>query len=372
MFGLKNTRKAGPIGLNISSSSIRMIQLTHNGGAIDIVAADETHFDPTVIDDPQQRKDFTIAAIKKMFARSGFIGTDVVSSLSNDILKVKSFRLDSIDDEQIENSVRQEVEECFSLDADSAEIRYMVAGNAYQGDEIKNEVIIFAADSQIVKEHLSMLEKAALTPVSVDSIPCALFRSFQKALRRQEDSDLVSVFVDVGNNFTTVIIGKGQQITFIKQIPIAGKQLNAKVAADLDMTTQEAAVLRSRLRSNADDTLDPDTRQAVIDAMRDVIEELAKEVSLCFQYYAVTFRGERPEQAIFTGDQAYESTLLNALKRHLGIEMKVAEPLRGFDLSKAKLISREHPAMSEWAVAVGLSIKGWDVPDDESRNHERD
>ncbi|KKK78347.1 hypothetical protein LCGC14_2844500, partial [marine sediment metagenome] len=71
-------------------------------------------------------------------------------------------------------------------------------------------------------------------------------------------------------------------------------------------------------------------------------------------------------------DQAYESTLLNALKRHLGIEMKVAEPLRGFDLSKAKLISREHPAMSEWAVAVGLSIKGWDVPDDESRNHERD
>lgn len=372
MFGLKNTRKAGPIGLDISSSSIRMIQLTHNGGAIDIVAADEVHFDPSIGDDQQQKKEFTIGAIKKMFARSGFIGTDVVSSLSNDILKVKSLRVDSTDDEQIEKSVRQEVEACFALNADSAEIRYTVAGNAYQGDEIKNEVVIFAADSEVVEEHLSLLERASLTPVSVDPIPCALFRSFQKSLRRQEDSDLVSVFVDVGTSFTTVIIGKGQQITFIKQIPIAGKQLNAKVGVDLDITVQEAAVLRSRLRSNADDTLDPDTRQAVIDAMRDVIEDLAKEVSLCFQYYAVTFRGERPGQAIFTGDQAYESTLLNALKRHLGIEMKIAEPLRGFDLSKAKLISREHPAMSEWAVAVGLSIKGWNVPEDESRNHERD
>ena len=371
MFGLKNTKRAGPIGLDISNSSIRMIQLTHNGQGIDIVAADETHFDPAIDDDQQQKKDFTIAAIKKMFARSGFIGTDVVSSLSNDMLKVKSLRLDSTDDEEIENSVRQEVEECFALNADSAEIRYTVAGNAYQGDEIKNEVIIFAADSEVVKEHLCLLEKAALTPVSVDPIPCALFRSFQKALRRQEDSDLVSVFVDVGASFTTVIIGKGQQIAFIKQIPIAGKQLNAKVAADLNITTQEATVLRSKLRNN-NDTFDPEMRQAVIDAMRDIIEELAKEVSLCFQYYAVTFRGERPGQAIFTGDQAYESTLLNALKRQLGIEMKIAEPLRGFDLSKAKLISREHPAMSEWAVAVGLSIKGWDVPDDESRNHERD
>jgi hypothetical protein len=32
-----------------------------------------------------------------------------------------------------------------------------------------------------------------------------------------------------------------------------------------------------------------------------VAEELAKEISLCFRYYTVTFRGKRVEKAIFTG-----------------------------------------------------------------------
>ena len=358
------TKNTGPIGLDISSTSIRMIQLAQSGQEIEVVAADETHFDPAIIDDVQKQKDFTIHAIKKMVANGNFVGTDVISSLSNDTLKVKSLRLDTDDTEQIESTLRQEVASRFALNADSAEIRYIIAGDAYQGDEIKNEIIIFAADNETIKEHLDILEKAALTPVSIDPVPCALFRSFQRALRRQEDRNLVSVFVDVGSNYTTVIIGKGQQIAFIKQIPIAGSHLNRKVAADLGISEQEAAVLRDKMKSSSDDSLDAQARQTVIDAMRDVIEELAKEVSLCFKYYAVTFRGQRPDQAVFTGAEAYETTLLNSLRRHLGIEIKVAEPLRGFNLTGASLISREHPAMCEWATAVGLSVKGWDLPDE--------
>jgi type IV pilus assembly protein PilM len=366
MFKMIKTKNTGPIGLDISSTSIRMIQLAQSGQEIEVIAADETHFDPAVINDVQKRKDFTINAIKKMVANGNFVGTDVISSLSNDTLKVKSLRLDTNDAKQIEATLRKEVANRFSLNADSAEVRYIIAGDAYQGDEIKNEIIIFAADNETIRDHIDILEKAALTPLSIDPVPCALFRSFQRALRRQADKDIVSVFVDVGSNHTTVIIGKGQQIAFIKQIPIAGNHLNRKVAEDIGITEQEAAVIRTKMKSPTDDTLDAQARQTVIDAMRDVIEELAKEVSLCFKYYAVTFRGQRPDQAVFTGAEAYETTLLNSLKRHLGIEIKVAEPLRGFNLTGASLISREHPAMCEWATAVGLSIKGWELPDEVS------
>jgi type IV pilus assembly protein PilM len=191
-------------------------------------------------------------------------------------------------------------------------------------------------------------------------------------LRRQEDQELVSVLVDVGSLYTTVIIGRGQEIIFVKQIPIAGEQLNSEVAAKLGVDISEAIQLRSKLKSNNADSIDPVTRQAVIDAMSKAIEELAKEISLCFRYYAVTFRGQRPTEVVFAGGEADETTLLHALKRHLGVEITIARPFRGFDLSCANFKRRGNKEMSEWAVAVGLSMKGMDMLVSGGANHERD
>ncbi|MHC4925942.1 MAG: pilus assembly protein PilM, partial [Planctomycetota bacterium] len=95
--------------------------------------------------------------------------------------------------------------------------------------------------------HIELLEQANLTPVSIDTVPCALFRSFQATLRRREDRELVSVFVDLGARYTTVVIGKGQEIVFVKQIPIAGDQLNEQVAAGLGISLEEAVQLRLRM-----------------------------------------------------------------------------------------------------------------------------
>ncbi len=373
MFDLIN-KKTGPIGLDIGPNSIKMIQLGYSSDKIRVIASDEARFGPALDADAdgQAKREFAVSAIREMLSRTDFRGTNVVSCLSNDYLKIRSLRLDSSDTEHIDQLVLEEVAERFDFDSETDEIRYIVAGNVYQGDEIKNEVILFAVDKETIEGHIETLEESGLNPVGIDTIPCALFRCFQRSLRRQEDQHLVSVFVDVASHFTTVIIGRGRQIIFVKQIPLAGKQLNMAVASRLGMSVGEAAILRSKLGdSAAEEGIVPATKQAVIDAMSRVIEQLAKEVSLCFNYYAVTFRGKQLQEAFFTGGEAYEAALLNALKRHVGVEIKIAQPLRGFDMSMANFNSHEHCAMSEWAVAVGLSIKGWDLPDQVGENYER-
>ncbi len=54
---------------------------------------------------------------------------------------------------------------------------------------------------------------------------------------------------------------------------------------------------------------------------------------------------------------------MDALRRHLDVKIRIAEPLRGFDLSHAKFNRRRNPQMCEWAVAVGLGLKGWEIPE---------
>ena len=373
-------RSQQPIGLDIGHNSIKMIQLSINEGHISVIAADETRFDAGINNDQQTGNDFIVSSMKRMIANGGFLGRNVVTCLPSDKLKITSLRLAEADNYSIEQALRREVAHRFGLDPEKDSMDYMVAGSVRQGDEIKNELILFATDSETIKDHIATLEQADLRPVAIDTIPCALFRSFERSLRRQEDRDRTAVFVDVGSRFTTVVFGREGEISFIKQIQIGGQKFTKEIAAKLGISNAEAEMLQEALRVDpgllslkADigeqapaeswHNIDMSTRQVMVDAVSAVANDLVKEISLCLRYYTVTFRGKRVERAVFAGGGAYEDILLNILKRKLAVEIELAQPLRGFDLSngriKVNFDSDRRGLFCEWAVAVGLALKGW-------------
>jgi type IV pilus assembly protein PilM len=175
-----------------------------------------------------------------------------------------------------------------------------------------------------------------------------------------------------------VVFGRRGEINFIKQIPIGMLKFNEQIASKLGIGVNEAETLRNKLRPQtrfttvpeeaetdaAEDTpnhaaFDLGTRQIVTDAIDSTAEELAKEISLCFRYYTVTFRGKRIEKAIFAGGGAYENILLNVLRRQLTVEIEIAQPMRGFDIATVHLDCDRRSPLCEWAVAVGLGLKGY-------------
>lgn len=360
MFEFVFNQKIRPIGLDVGHTMIKMIQLSRQGESWRVDAAEEADLDPKLEPGSDDWRTAVIDTLRRCLHHGGFHGRQVVSCLPGDVLKIKSLRLDTADPDQIEEIICSDVAPRFELDAASDEIRYTVAGAVYQGEEIKNEVIFFGIDRARLAEHIDMLEQAGLEPIGIETVPGALFRSFQATLRRREDQDVVSVFVDLGSKFTTVIIGRGQEMAFIKQIPLAGRQFSEQVASRLGISLEEAIQLRTRLHGTDAESIDPDTIRAVNDAMSGTVEELAHEISLCFKYYAVTFRGRRPSEAVFAGGEAYEPSLMEALKRHLGVEIRIAEPLRGFDLTRAGFDRRRNPQLCEWTIAVGLALKGFE------------
>ena len=379
------TRGQRPIALDIGHNSIKMIQLAINGGHTSVLAADKARIDPRINGDAQERRSFVISKIKQMLTEGNFRGKKVISCLPSDRLKITSLRLAETESDKIGQTLRKEVAQRFGLNPDEDAINYVLVGDVHQGDEIKSELILFAADNESIKEHIELLEETGLRPVGIDMVPCALFRSYERSLQRQEDKERTAVFVDVGGRFTTVVFGHGREISFVKQISIGGENFNQEIAAKLGVSINEAEMLRGKLRmertanaekglwpsgqssavndSLADNTalgtLDASTRQVMVDAISAVAEQLAREISLCFRYYTVTFRGKRVERAVFSGGEAYEKILLNVLKRQLAVEIELAQPLKGFDMMNLNFDSDRRGLLCEWAVAVGLSLKGW-------------
>ena len=373
------TRDIRPIGLDIGHHSIKMIQLAVYGEQITVLAAEEARIEPTNGDE-QERNNYIVSAIKDMLARGNFHGKNVVSCLPSGDLKITSLRLTEAEGEKTEHLLRREIVQRFGLDPDKDAMDYIIAGNVRQGDEIKNELILFATNNEIVKSHIEILETAGLRPIAIDTIPCALFRSFERSLRRQEDREYAVIFIDVGSCYTTVVFGRGGEICFVKQIKIGAGNFNREVASKLNISNNEAEILRGQLQAeygpampkqhpatqeSAESTqkIDASTRQVMIDGISKIADELAKEVSLCLRYYTVTFRGRRVERAVLTGGGGYEKILLDVLRRQLTVGIEVAQPLKGFDLSKERanlnFYGDRRGLLCEWAVAVGLSLKGW-------------
>lgn len=391
-WGFK-TRGLRPIGLDIGHNSIKMIQLAINGEQICVLAADEIRLDAAAKEDEQARRDFAVSAMKQMLERGNFQGRNVVSCIPSGKLRITSLRLAESQEDGIEQALRKEVVQRFGLDPDKDAMDYVVAGSVRQGNDVKNELILLATDNETIKSHIETIELAGLKPVAIDTIPCALFRSFERSLRRQEDWNCTSVFVDIGSRFTTVVFGRGGQISFVKQIPIGGDNLIHEVAIKLGVSTDEAEMLRESLRleegtlaskqspanrkpADNGQMLDTSTQQTIVNAISSVSEDLAREISLCLRYYTVTFRGKRVQRASFAGGGAYEDILLNVLRRQLTVEIETAQPLRGFDLSSdsasINFDNDRRGLLCEWAVAVGLSLKGWnEVNSNESQARKR-
>lgn len=367
-------KNVGPIGLDIGHGSVKMVQLSRNSRVL-VLAAEKTRIEDESADNPGQRREQITSSIKEILSRGRFEGRGVVIALPNEKLHITSLRLAEMNDEQTGQAVRDEAKERFGLASYDDVVRYLPVGQVKQGDDLKNELVLFAAGGQAVREHIELAEQAGLVPVGLDPMPCALFRAFDRLLRREADWQQTLVFIDVGQCYTTVVFGRSGEIGFVKEIRIGTQRFDEQISDKLGVTTAEAQVLRAALRSQrkageapvgvdtdepaVQTALDVPTRQVIVDAVGTVSQELAREISLCFKYYTVTFRGKRVERAFFAGGGAYENVLLNVLRRQLAVEVEVAEPFRGFDMTDVNFTSERRGSHCEWTAAVGLALKGF-------------
>ncbi len=256
----------------------------------------------------------------------------------------------------------------FALEGDEAQIRYLSAGEVRQSNDVLQEIILLAARNEQTDNFVEQIHRAGVRLVSLDLEPCAIFRSVERFIRRREDEQEVYVLANIGYSCTQVIIGKGRDIGFLKTIDLGGLHCHEAVARKLGISTDEAQSLRRRLVEGAEvvpDGTAPATespekrdpvRQAAYDAAHSVVEQLAREISLCLRYQSVTFRGQRPMRSALVGGEAADPCIQSLLASIITIPVEAARPLCSVDTSRMKAADRRGAA-TEWALAMGLALR---------------
>lgn len=400
--------KANPIGIDFGSDSLRLAQIRFDGQDHKLFAAASSDVPSHAQCDPESRFDFFTESVRDLLSQGKFHGRQVVLSLPAHMMYIQHLRMPKMDDASLKKAVRWEAKGKLPIDTSNALMRHLVAGEVHQDNEQKLEVIVMAAPREMINRYLAVASKAKLDVIGMNIEPMALVDCFSHVYRRKADADMVNLFVDIGSSGTRATIAQGGSVLFARTIPHGGNELTQAVAKSLQVSADDARLLRLKAASaepapadgrdqrNVSPATDAPAessfaflgaamaqQQAVADpeitesrrveqACGDVITRLVDELTLCRRYHESTFPGKPVQRLIFVGGEARHRWLCQRVAREVGLAAQVGDPLvrmaRISDISIDSGIDRRLPQPA-WAVAIGLSF-GSPRPVDETSNDE--
>lgn len=338
-------RSLWPIGLELSDRRVRLFQCTGSRSAWQVQALSERPLAGGPAAHEPAYHGVVADAVASAMAEGQFTGQELISAPPASVMQVKNLRLPIMPPHELSEAVLWEANDRLKIDRTANEIRFFNAGEVRQGAESRQEVILLAVPRAFIEAHVEAMAKLGLTVVSIDAPMAALARAVYEqapALTEPTTGDAADatapasdarLIVQVGEHDTQVIIARHRQIAFFKLVDFG--------LATLRETWQAAGV-------DVDDLAQPG-EQAVA-AVQSAVADLTRELVLCLRYYSVTFRGDRPTQAMLTGPGATPW-----LAERVGEQASLSVQCAGLVAEDA--VARTVPGgVAAWGVASGLAL----------------
>lgn len=348
MIALVRRSRFGPIGIDIGSRSVKLLQLDGQRSAIVEAARWDLPADWSAT--PERADEAVVAAIRQARQGRNFRGREAVLCVGAGDLFVQNIRVAQVAGDQLHRLVHAEAAGRLPFPKEEAELRYIEAADVRQGDTMRREVILLACRRAAIERAIAVAEQAGLEPLAIDAQPAALVRCYARQYRRDNDQQRRTMFVHIGASSTMTVIARGQDLLFVKPIDSGGRHMDEAVAQHLNMPIESAAALRRHNGDRRADQRDPEVARSLLEAIRPVLDRLGNELSMSLRYHSVTFRGEPVSLVVLGGGEASES-LAEFLAARLEIPCELGHPVRSF--------RNQHLAgrVSQWDVAAGLALR---------------
>ena len=343
-------QRCGPIGVDIGSRSVKLLQF--DAARTQVHEAARWDLPPEPAANPDRQDERVAEAIRHAREGRSFRGRDAVLCLGAGNLFVQNIRVAQATGDELTKIVHFEAAGRLPFACEQAEIRYLEADDVKQGDTVRREVVLLACYRPALDRMLSVAEQAGLRPAAIDVEPAAMLRCYCHQFRRDDDRQRRIMILNIGASNTVVVIARGSDTIFVKYLEIGGRHLDEAVARHLKMMPADAAALRRHNGERRGSQRDPEIARSVDESVRPVLDRLWHELSLCLRYYSVTFRGQPLSQIVLSGGEATD-TLAEWLSAQLDLPCAVGDPLRLFEKDS---VAGRH---GQWDVAAGLALKQW-------------
>jgi len=410
--------QASPIAIDFGTSSIKLLQIL-DGERPKITAAAQLPIPSSARTDIESAIAFHAEYIPKMLADGQFKNKRAVIAIPAAQTLVQHMQLPNMPSASRDDLVMGQLHHQMGCAPGSVVVRTYDVGQVHRGGQVQTEIICVAMARNTVMRYIELLKRCKITVVGVHPAAVAIARAFDHLNRREADTEVTTLYVDLGWGGTHVAISHGSRLVFGRQIQLGGREFDRQIAETLHCDVAEAQVHRLAMNSSigsvtteetgeagdasegllkaAADAHDsgqkrnrrggaialeedrraslhpaascylipdgnPSPRAANVD-LTELLDTMCDELSMCLRYHEGLFPGRVIDRVIFLGGEARQVWLCQHLARTLRVPGQLGDPLSR--LTHDRKLKTPGLKLGEpqpgWAVANGLCTAPTDL-----------
>lgn len=350
--------KARPLlGLDISSSAVKLVELASNGKdgyrveryAIEVLPKDAVS-DGNIAD-----LDGVVEVVRRAWKRLGTSTKNVAMALpASAVITKKIVVPGGLREDELEVQVETEANQYIPFSIDDVNLDYQVIGpSPVAPDEV--EVLIAASKKERVEDRVAVADAAGLKALVVDVESFASLAAFELIERQLPDAgrNQVVALLDIGASVMNLTVMRNGLQVYTREQAFGGNQLTLEIARQYGLTLEEA-----ERKKRAGDL--PDGYET--DLLTPFKDNLALEVSRALQFFFTSTQYGHVDHIVLAGGCAVIPGISEVVAARTQFKVMVANPFAGMPLSDRVLARNLAVDASSLMVACGLALRRFDLP----------
>ncbi len=345
-------KKKSVAGLDIGSSSIKMVELDGKANSLNLVSLGfENLPDETIIDGQIMEMNTVSNVIQNVCSNNNVDADHVVTGVSGHSVIIKNIVLPAMSQEELEESIDWHAEEHIPYDLSDVSLDYQITAT----NSDSTNVLIAACKRERIDNIRQAVQMAGKEPFVIDVDTFALQNCYE--LNYQPDESQVVTLLNIGASTMNVNIVKGTRSLFTRDITVGGSQFTDVLQRSLGVSFQQAEALKRGV-NNAVEGVE---ETAIEPLINNVTEIVAMEIQKTFDFYRATTEDTQTvvQKILISGGGSKLQGLAQDLSARLELPVEVLDPFRNIKVDSRKFDpDYMSEIMPEMAVAVGLAMRG--------------
>lgn len=350
-----NPKVRSLIGLDISSSAVKMVELGSDGKtgyrveryAIEILPRD------AVADGNIVNLEATAETVRRAWKRLATSTRSAAIALpASHVITKKIIVAAGLREQELELQVESEANQYIPFALEEVNLDFQIVGPAPSSPD-ETEVLIAASRKEKVEDRIAVVESAGLKAVVMDVESYAALAAFELITKQlpDEGKGQIIALVDIGANVMNLTVLRDGLQLYGREQAFGGNQLTQDIARLFGMTFEEAE--SEKRRNNLPDNYETEV-------LHPFVESMALEVSRALQFFFTSTQFNQVSHIVLSGGCAVLPGADEAVASRTQINTVIANPFSDMVLServKAKNLLQDAPSL---VVACGLALRRFD------------
>ena len=354
MLGLFKDKSNVLLGLDISSTSVKLLELSRSGDRYRVESYGVEPLPPNaVVEKNISDVEGVGEAIKRLVSRSKAGSNQVAVAVAGSAVITKTIEMDaSLTDAEMENQIIVEADQYIPYPLDEVAIDFEVQGISERNSE-QVEVLLAACRRENVELREAALDLSGAKARIVDIEAHAMKRAFDliKPQLGSNADDLVVAILDIGATMTTLSVLADDRSIYTREQLFGGKQLTEEIQRRYSLSFEEAGLAKKQ------GGLPDDYEQECLPTFK---EAVLQQVTRSLQFFFSSSQYDDVDYIVLAGGTASIDGLAEIIENKLGTPTIIANPFIDMSLASkvdADALANDAPAMM---ISCGLAMRSFD------------